>query len=149
MDAPESTEAQRFPTDALPFPGETSAEGLTRCRTPETEYRDIMASVKTPQHKRVKVPKDNPIAYTLDGLRNSFQANDSNAVAQSHEAEGRRVVIGVMPMQRFIKTFLPPAKEQMPDYRRAFNKVPDKPKDEAEIYVPFVCPLFLIPVIDG
>ncbi|KAL5523296.1 hypothetical protein ACEPAF_1563 [Sanghuangporus sanghuang] len=128
--------------DILPFSLQSGSDDPARYRTPspsgslEKRYGRITSQIRTPQHKKVTIAKDNPIAHKCDGLHDSFQANKSEDLASSHEAEGRKVLIGPMPVNEFIDEFLPPATEQMPDPTGAFDNVPASVKDEKDIYDP-------------
>ncbi|KAL5480801.1 hypothetical protein ACEPAI_9741 [Sanghuangporus weigelae] len=142
MSVSESTTEPLNTGGILPFSLQPGLDDPTRYRTPSPfgslgkRYQKIDSQIRTPPHKKVTIPKDNPIAHKCDGLHDSFQANKSEDLASSHEAEGRKVLIGPMPVQAFIDEFLPPTTEQMPDPARAFDEVPASVKDEKDIYEP-------------
>ncbi|KAL5480747.1 hypothetical protein ACEPAI_9687 [Sanghuangporus weigelae] len=142
MDASEAITEPLNTDDILPFSLQSGSDDPACYRTPSPSgslgkrYGKIASRIRTPQHKKVTIAKDNPIAHKCDGLHDSFQANKSEDLASSHEAEGRKVLIGPMPVKEFIDEFLPPATEQMPDPSGAFDKVPASVKDEKDIYDP-------------
>ncbi|KAL5480753.1 hypothetical protein ACEPAI_9693 [Sanghuangporus weigelae] len=82
------------------------------------------------------IPMDIPTARTpKDPLKGPIQAAEINDIHR-YAREGRKVIIGPMPVRSFLDEFLPsaPGHKRMPKSAGAFNNVPLRPKDEREIY---------------
>ncbi|KAL5499272.1 hypothetical protein ACEPAH_1790 [Sanghuangporus vaninii] len=84
--------------------------------------------------------KDTPVARKRSGLQDAFLSNKADDNNDQHAREGRGVIIGPMPVRESLDDFLPPAPvdQPMPSPSGAFDKIPEAPKDEREIYEPLV-----------
>ena len=86
--------------------------------------------------QEVTFPRDVPIGRAsedpLSGPVIEAKVNDVYRYAN----EGRKVILGPMPVTTFLDEFLPPVpfRERMPKCSGAFNKVPLRPKNEKQIY---------------
>ncbi|OCB91436.1 hypothetical protein A7U60_g1314 [Sanghuangporus baumii] len=85
---------------------------------------------------KAAIPMDIPAARTSkDPLKGPIQEAEINDIHR-YAREGRKMIIGPMPVRSFLDEFLPPAPshKRIPKTAGAFNKVPLRPKDEREIY---------------
>ncbi|KAL5480803.1 hypothetical protein ACEPAI_9743 [Sanghuangporus weigelae] len=90
---------------------------------------------RTPR-RRTAVPKDLPLPRIENGSLEALLRN--NPDHYHHAREGRRVILGPMPVKAFLEDFLPPAPDEslMPRSSAAFRGVPSNPRNERDIYIP-------------
>ena len=84
---------------------------------------------------KVSIPMDVPAArIPKDPLVRPTMEAEINDVYR-YAGEGKKVILGPIPVQAFLDEFLPPAPADvpMPNCARAFSKVPLRPQDEREI----------------
>ncbi|KAL5522450.1 hypothetical protein ACEPAG_8466 [Sanghuangporus baumii] len=87
-------------------------------------------------HKGRAIPKDVPIARPTEENQSAFGTSSSYVFRRARE--GRKVIIGPMPVGTFLDEFLPRAPDvtRMPDSAAAFADVPLNPVAENDIYEP-------------
>ncbi|KAL5480740.1 hypothetical protein ACEPAI_9680 [Sanghuangporus weigelae] len=82
------------------------------------------------------IPKDIPIARPTEENQSAFETSSSYVFRRARE--GRKVIIGPMPVKAFLDDFLPPAPDviPMPNSAAAFAEVSLNPVVEGDIYKP-------------
>ncbi|KAL5499274.1 hypothetical protein ACEPAH_1792 [Sanghuangporus vaninii] len=85
----------------------------------------------------MSIPKDIAISRTINGTSRETRSDFS---LYRHARDGRKVIIGPMPVKVFLDEFLPPVPngEPMPKPAGAFAKVPRNAKNEKAIYDPLI-----------
>ena len=118
-------------------------------RTPSPRMLPIDPTVqglKTPENRAPsRQPKDTPLSYNNDARRHDPTFTDTQAMHRRHAEEANQWIVGPMPEEDFLATFLPetdfPDKDKlrrMPNPINAFRNVPDKPDSEKDICTHFV-----------
>ncbi|KAL5523304.1 hypothetical protein ACEPAF_1571 [Sanghuangporus sanghuang] len=122
--------SQRFSGSSL-----SSASSSPSPSTPQVRHLMDTSSHRVPSKGRA-IPKDIPIARPTEENQSTFESSSSYVFRRARE--GRKVIIGPMPVRAFLDEFLPPAPDviPMPDSAAAFAEVPLNPIVEKDIYEP-------------
>ncbi|KAL5495953.1 hypothetical protein ACEPAH_3185 [Sanghuangporus vaninii] len=119
------------------FSGSSFSSALSSPPPSTSQDRDLM---DTSSHRTLSlgraIPKDIPIARPTEENQSTFESSSSHIFRRARE--GRKVIIGPMPVRAFLEEFLPPASDAvpMPKSAVAFAEVSLNPVVEGDIYKP-------------
>ncbi|KAL5480745.1 hypothetical protein ACEPAI_9685 [Sanghuangporus weigelae] len=119
------------------FPASHATLGNRPGPLPSSAHTDhVHASKWRTPRRRSSVPKDLPLSRIENGSLEALLRN--NPDPYHHARDGRKVILGPMPVKAFLEDFLPPAPDEspMPRSSAAFHGVPSNPRNERDIYIP-------------
>ncbi|KAL5532272.1 hypothetical protein ACEPAF_5841 [Sanghuangporus sanghuang] len=133
-DYPVRISQQELPSDSL------NSDDLSGY--PRLSLSDLLNGTEamTPRHnRRAPIAKETPLTLRMSANTRATEPNKAEDKHRRNADEAMRVLIGPMPVEKFLDEFLPAVDESdMPDPTSAFDAVPRGASDEKEIYYPFI-----------
>ena len=110
------------------------------------------SAFRTPPQDRKLLPKNTPLSANLSARRHATDSTKSEMMHYRRAEEAKKWMLGPMPVEEFLSTFLPEGdipeeslrNRTMPDPTGAFDNVPTGTGQEERLYGPLVCDQSLV-----